>query len=173
MSEQLEKLKKRVAGLKGIRGFFEDYRFLSNFHLRNVVFENIMFSSVENAFQAAKTLDLTERKEFLPLKPNEAKWKGRKVKIRADWEEIKDSIMEDLVRQKFSQGELKDKLLATGDEYLEETNWWDDRYWGFCMGDCKRGPHKPEGLNKLGHILMKIRKELHGREATETQEQVS
>jgi predicted NAD-dependent protein-ADP-ribosyltransferase YbiA (DUF1768 family) len=61
--------------------------------------------------------------------------------------------MADLVRQKFQQPQLCAALLATGDEYLEETNWWKDTFWGVCNG---------EGLNKLGNILMMVREELKG-----------
>lgn len=136
---------------KGIRGFFEEYRFLSNFHLVKIEYEGLVYPSTENAFQAAKTLDLVKREEFLPLEPNKAKWLGRKVQLRSDWEQIKDSVMETVVRQKFSQDELKEKLLATGDVYLEETNWWKDTYWGVC---------NEVGKNKLGFILMKVREEL-------------
>lgn len=133
---------------KGIRGFFGEYRYMSNFHLSPVVFDGVTYPCVENAFQAAKTFDLEQRKPFVTLEPGQAKRAGRKVQLREDWEQVKDSVMEDLVRQKFSQKELKDKLLATGDTYLEETNWWKDTYWGVCNGI---------GKNTLGKILMKVR----------------
>lgn len=151
MSEELEKLKKQMAGKEGIRGFFEEYRYLSNFHPCEVRLTGIIYPTVENAFQAAKTLDFEERKPFVSFTAVEAKKGGRKVQLRSDWEEIKDSVMEDLVRQKFLFGELRDKLLSTGNLYLEETNWWKDTYWGVCNG---------VGKNTLGKILMKIREEL-------------
>jgi predicted NAD-dependent protein-ADP-ribosyltransferase YbiA (DUF1768 family) len=49
---------------------------------------------------------------------------------------------------KFTIPEMKDKLMATGDAYLEETNTWDDVYWGVCNG---------VGKNMLGRMLMYIR----------------
>lgn len=42
------------------------------------------------------------------------------------------------------------KLIKTGDAELIEGNWWGDKYWGMCNG---------EGMNKLGKILMQVRKE--------------
>ena len=42
--------------------FRGEYDFLSNFYKCNVEHEGVIYSSVENAFQAAKTLDLIERR---------------------------------------------------------------------------------------------------------------
>lgn len=57
-----------------------------------------------------------------------------------------------VVKSKFEQNsDLKDKLIATGDEYLEEGNTWNDTYWGVCRG---------KGKNILGKILMRVREEL-------------
>ena len=67
-------------------------------------------------------------------------------------EEVKDQIMYEIVLNKFSQNEeLREKLIATGDEYLAEGNTWHDTYWGVCNG---------KGKNKLGKILMQVREEL-------------
>jgi len=136
-----------------ITSFRGDYWFLSNFSLAVVDFEGITFTSVEAAFQAAKTLDIEERKRFTRYQPGEAKKEGRKLKLRSDWEEVKDDIMYKLVYAKFSNVSLgyKDKLLKTGDEYIREENTWGDRYWGTCNGI---------GQNKLGKILMRVREEL-------------
>lgn len=43
--------------------FRGEYDFLSNFYKCNVEHEGVIYSSVENAFQAAKTLDLIERRQ--------------------------------------------------------------------------------------------------------------
>ena len=74
--------------------------------------------------------------------------------MRKDWEEVKDELMEEILRSKFAQHtELKEKLLATGDAVLIEGNSWNDRYWGV---DIKSGA----GKNHLGKILMKVREDL-------------
>ena len=142
--------------MKEIKGFFKKYRFLSNFcYCDEVKLGNLKFNTVENAFQAAKTLDVEERKKFQNISPKEAKALGRRVKLRPDWEEIKDDIMQFLVDQKFRKDEdLKLQLLKTEEAYLEETNNWGDRYWGVDK----------IGENKLGWILMKVRKKLKRRE---------
>ena len=56
-----------------------------------------------------------------------------------------------IVRNKFiPNDDLMEKLIATGNAELIEGNWWKDTYWGVCDGI---------GENKLGKILMQIRKE--------------
>ena len=64
--------------------------------------------------------------------------------------------MEDCLRAKFAIPELKEMLLATGDEELIEGTWWHDQFWVVCYFD----QHKGEGQNHLGKLLMKIREEL-------------
>lgn len=137
-----------------IYGFFDEYRFLSNFHVAPVIYQGIEYPSSEHAYQAAKTLDENIRREFAALPtPNDAKHKGKKLKnIRPDWESIKYKVMYDIVFDKFIRNhDLKEKLLATGRKHLEETNWWGDKTWGVYNGI---------GKNWLGKILMIVRSEL-------------
>lgn len=136
-----------------INQFRGKYYFLSNFYLAPVEWNGIKYSNNEAAFQSAKLLSYEHRKQFAHLDPSAAKQKGRRVKLRHDWEHIKDQIMYEVCFAKFSQNEdLKMKLLATGDQYLEEGNTWGDKEWGTCKGI---------GQNKLGKILMQIRDELN------------
>lgn len=148
---------KKGAGMK-IDKFRDKYFFLSNFFQTRVKYNGLEFKNNEAAFQAQKVLDVEEQLQFTQLSPKEAKRRGRQVVLRADWEDVKDGIMEEIVRAKFSQhGNLKNKLLATGDAILIEGNTWNDRYWGV---DIRTG----EGQNRLGKILMKIRKEFQDEE---------
>lgn len=136
-----------------IYGFFKEHKFLSNFEVCEVEYEGIIYPSSEAAYQAAKVLeDEDKRMEFTRYNPSEARKKGQAIKLREDWKEVRDEIMETILIDKFTRHlNLRDKLLATGDKYLEETNWWGDRYWGVFMG---------QGENNLGKILMKIRENL-------------
>ena len=139
-----------------IDSFTNDNWFLSNFSPAEVEYEGVNYPTTEHAFQAAKTLDKDERKEFLKNKdPGHAKKLGRKVQIRSDWIDIRKYIMLDLLRQKFANDPLKTQLLDTGDIELIEGNWWGDTYWGVCKGI---------GENMLGKLLMKVRDELRGTE---------
>lgn len=136
-----------------ICGFFNEYRFLSNFYEVPVQYNGLLFRSSEAAFQAQKCPERAN--EFLNLSPDEAKRMGRKVNIRSDWESVKDTVMYEIVLAKFSQNEaLKKKLIDTGDAFLAEENWWGDKYWGTVNG---------VGRNQLGKTLMKVRMELIGK----------
>jgi ribA/ribD-fused uncharacterized protein len=131
-----------------IKGFFGDYRWLSNYHLIDIDFEGLVYPSTEHAYQAAKTNNLSIREEFLGLTCNEARLKGQEIELRPDWEDIKFSVMYKVNEIKFENEELLAMLKETGTKYLEETNDWGDTLWGICNG---------EGKNDLGSILMKIR----------------
>jgi ribA/ribD-fused uncharacterized protein len=134
-----------------INSFEGDDRYLSNFAPSRVYLDKMWFDSVEEAYQAAKTLDLNARKLFQGVGPSRAKKAGKALALRPDWNDVKLGIMEDLLRQKFSDPDLKAKLLATKDAELIEGNWWGDTFWGVCRGT---------GQNHLGKLLMKIRSEL-------------
>ncbi len=137
-----------------IDNFRGEYFFLSNFFSASVEWEGLTYLNSEAAFQAAKVLTMEERLQFVYLDPSRAKRKGRQVKLRADWEQVKYGIMEEIVRAKFTQNaELGKKLIATGDAELIEGNIWGDTCWGI---DLRNG----KGSNYLGRILMKVRAEL-------------
>lgn len=137
---------------KNVKGFFYEYRFLSNFELCSVYYEGLMYPSSENAYQAAKTLDKEERKKFVDMTPGQSKAAGKILEIREDWSNVKVEVMYDIVKDKFNRNmRLKYQLLGTDEKHLEETNYWSDTYWGVCDG---------VGLNHLGEILMRVRKEL-------------
>lgn len=133
-------------------GFFGEYRWMSNFHPIDIVWEGIVYPTTEHAFQASKTISIEEKKIISSVaKPSEAKRVGGKVSLRADWELIKVPTMLQINLIKFQNSVLAEKLLSTDGMYLEETNWWGDTFWGVC--DFK-------GKNILGEILMLIRKQI-------------
>jgi ribA/ribD-fused uncharacterized protein len=136
--------------------FQGEYRFLSNFWPAEVIYEGITYPTAEHAYQAAKTLDVEQRKKIAAMKtPAEAKSAGRALKLRDDWETAKFTVMEDVVHYKFTHhDDLRARLLATNDAILEEGNTWNDRVWGICP------PNSGQGENHLGKILMTIRSEL-------------
>jgi ribA/ribD-fused uncharacterized protein len=139
-----------------INGFTGEYSWLSNFQISLVNLDNCVYPTVEHAYQAAKTLNYTKRLSIRDaLKPSAAMAFGRALTdVRPDWEEVKLDVMLDLLREKFSNNMyLREKLLETGDEYLEETNTHGDHFYGVCDGI---------GLNHLGHLIMQVRKELRG-----------
>lgn len=131
-----------------IDSFKGKYEFLSNYYTHEFNYKGLTFQNSEAAFQAQKTTDEKIKAAFQNLPPNEAKKLGRSVKLRSDWEDIKDDVMFDILCTKFTDPKLSKMLLDTGEEELVEGNTWNDKYWGVCNG---------EGINRLGKLLMAIR----------------
>lgn len=143
-----------------ITGFFEEFRFLSNFHehpeapvfIDGLDGTQISCCTVENAFQALKSDEPQARRLIAEAPtPGQSKKMGKRVTLRKDWEIVKIGAMTELLVQKFTQSPLKEMLLATGDAELIEGNTWGDKFWCVCDG---------EGQNNLGILLMKIREGL-------------
>ena len=122
--------------------------FLSNLFETKIQIGELVFENAEAAFQSFK--DLKRQKEFEKIDGVTAKRLGKKVNLRNDWTEVKIEIMELVLRAKFSNEALKEKLKATGNVELIETNHWADYFWGVCNG---------RGKNELGKLLMKLRGE--------------
>lgn len=142
-----------------IKEFKNQYFFLSNFYECPIYYNKLVFCNAEAAFQAQKAIDEKDQYKFINLNASQARKLGKTVQLRKDWEEIKDNVMYEIVKRKFTiNKELQQKLLETKEEELVEGNWWHDTYWGV---DSKTGT----GQNKLGKILMKVREEVKNNNA--------
>jgi predicted NAD-dependent protein-ADP-ribosyltransferase YbiA (DUF1768 family) len=133
-----------------IKGFFGNYRFLSNMWKCKIQVNTYCFPSVENAYQAFKR-PISDWDVFEKCSPIESKSVNDDLVVDNDWHINKFEIMYCLNKIKYQQHDLKYLLLSTEEKYLEETNWWDDKFWGVC---------KNVGENNLGKILMEIRKNI-------------
>ena len=135
-----------------IRGFFGQYRWLSNFYHVPINYEGILYPTVEHAYQAAKTLD-TETREFISKidTPGKAKQFGKALTLRSDWANVRLPIMGELLRIKFYHPSLAQRLLSTDNQELIEENYWGDVFWGVCNN---------KGENNLGELIMQIREDL-------------
>ena len=132
-----------------INKFNDDTYYLSNFSPYPVKYNGVAYKNAEAAFQAQKCIKPDDRLLFADLDSSQAKKLGRKISLRPDWEFCKVNIMREIVQAKFNQNaDLRERLLSTGDEYLEEGNDWGDRIWGTVDG---------KGANLLGLILMELR----------------
>lgn len=131
-----------------ITEFRNKYYFLSNFSPCSIEYDGLHYNSVEAAFQAQKCPE--RAKEFCNLSASDARFLGRRVKLRPNWELVKIGIMADLLLAKFYQDPLRQMLLDTGDLKLIEGNSWGDLFWG---ADLKTG----KGKNMLGILLMELR----------------
>ena len=131
------------------------YGVFSNFSRHAITLKSKTWPTTEHYFQAQKFADTPyEERVRLTESPRFAANMGRNrsLSLRSDWEQVKDDVMRDAIRAKFTQyPDLKKILLDTGDdEIVEHTT--NDSYWA-DGGDGS-------GKNMLGKILMEIREEL-------------
>ncbi|MFT4090540.1 MAG: NADAR family protein [Asticcacaulis sp.] len=133
------------------------YAEFSNFALYGIEMDGIWWRTVEHYFQAQKFIDNAYRVRISKAStPKDAKALGRTrtLRIRDDWDTVRDQIMLVAVRKKFTtHPDLKTLLLATGEEPLAEAA-PGDYYWGIGADGT--------GENKLGTILEQVRYELRG-----------
>jgi len=164
---------KSVADAVPISFFRGRYEFLSNFHRCDVAISPStlmlgddllvgpsqgieVYPTSEHAFQAGKTFDANERRRVREADiPSRAKGMGRRVKLRPDWEQVKEEVMLVVLRAKFSDDGLARLLLDTGERPLVEGNTWGDSEWG-----CVQRGGAWVGENKLGKALEIVRAEL-------------
>ena len=135
----------------------------SNFSRHRIFLKEKLWPTTEHYFQAQKFAG-TEHEEAVRMAPSakEAAQMGRERKrpLRADWESVKDAVMRDALRAKFSQhAALRAILIETRDaELVEHTA--NDSYWG-DGGDGS-------GKNMLGRLLMEVRAELRAAPADQS-----
>lgn len=134
------------------------YGCFSNFSAHPIQLKNKSWKTTEHYFQAQKFPD-TEHEETIRSinSPMIAARMGRdrKKPLRKDWEIVKDEVMREALRAKFTQHkDLREVLLGTGGAILVEHT-ANDNYWG----DGGNG----SGKNMLGILLMELREELRNK----------
>jgi ribA/ribD-fused uncharacterized protein len=134
----------------------ETHREFSNFAAFWIDLDGERWPTTEHYYQAQKFIDLqVQAKIRAAAKPIIAKSLADKHrdKMRSDWDAIKDDVMYRAVRRKFElYPELRELLLATGNEEIAEAGPNHDAYWGIGRDGT--------GQNKLGKIIERIRSEL-------------
>lgn len=148
-----------------IRFFKQDraeFPFLSNFFPAQVKIDAFTWPTTEHYYQTCKLEswydNATNVKAFEDIRnaptPGAAKSKGKRLKIRPDWEEKKEAYMLKALKAKFGQhANLATALLRTKNAHLIEDS-PRDSYWGEADGD---------GKNRLGVLLMQVREALKNR----------
>ncbi len=155
--------------MKAITNFAEEQNmFLANIYPERVVFtyDGIEYRNFETAYQSQKMQRVEDRRHVAKMHPFDAKGYARTRLSRKGWDKplpegveapsklctcLKDKVMYELLQLKFSNPELKAKLLATGDAIINKENSQGEIYWGTCQGI---------GEGKIGKMLMEIRSQL-------------
>lgn len=128
--------------------------YLSNSYQAVFYEEGISWPSVEHYFQAHKfpNIPYYDIIRTAPT-PEKAKEYGRssKYKILSNWDKIREDIMRNAMRLKFSQNLiLREALKDTKNNHIEYDS--DEDFWG--------NGTKGNGQNLMGECLMAIREEL-------------
>ena len=139
-----------------VRFYEHDFYPLSNFSAFTLEWKDRRFDTSEAAYHWEKFVGnptLMTAVQYAPSAHEAFKVAERNKPFRrADWDDVKVSIMRDILRAKAAQHEyVRRKLLATGDRELVEDSWRDD-FWGW-------GPNR-DGQNMLGKLWMEVRAEL-------------
>ena len=132
----------------------DKYWELSNFAGFGFELNGYRWKTMEHYFQAMKFEDTTQFEKILNSgSPKQAKDLGqsRTMPIRSDWDQVKEQVMIEGLRAKFSIPELRELLLKTGKKKLIENSPY-DKYWGIGSNG--------KGKNRLGELLMQLRNEL-------------
>jgi N-glycosidase YbiA len=133
-----------------------EYGCFSNFSPHAFTVVGVRYRTSEHYFQAQKfahsPADMQAVIDAKTPKSAANAGRDRARPLRPDWETVKDEVMRQAIRHKFSAHEdIRAVLLNTGDAQLVE-NAPHDYYWGIG----KNG----SGKNMLGVILMQVRAEL-------------
>ena len=133
----------------------DDYGEFSNFAAYDITIDGKRWPTSEHYFQAMKFEDPAYREKIRKVRsPSVAASMGRdrSVKIRRNWDSMRQSVMKRALLAKFTQhADLRQLLLDTGDRKLVEHTSNDD-----VWGDGGDG----SGKNLLGVLLMQVRAEL-------------
>ena len=139
-------------------GFYpREFYPLDNFSSFKVEWNGYLYASLEEAYQAARFMGVNE--ELVEkIKSSHSADEAQRIaysnkdKQREDWDEIKVSVMEELLRLKIEQNPyVKKKLLQTKDYMIVEDS-PKDSFWGW-------GENR-DGENNLGKLWMKLRNEI-------------
>lgn len=144
--------------VKEVIGFYpREFYCLDNFSSFKVKYNGYVYSTAEEAYQAAKFYQCAPkivdaiRNSFSAHEAQKIARENTNLQ-RTDWEKIKLCVMEEILRAKVQQNPyVLKKLLETKNHTIVEDS-PKDNYWGW--GPCRNGE------NMLGRLWMKIRDEI-------------
>jgi ribA/ribD-fused uncharacterized protein len=128
------------------------WREFSNFAATPITIDGKEYPTVEHYFQACKAATEWEHEMVrAAATPAEARQLGRTIRLRPDWEMVKEDVMTTGLLAKFEQYErLRELLLSTGARPLHEDSPHDVQ-WGWQDG---------AGQDRMGRLLEKVRTRL-------------
>jgi len=145
-------------GINQYIGFYNrEFYCLDNFSSFKILYKDVLYSSVEEAYQAQKFIE-TAPEIALMIRNSGSAHEAKIIahnypeSVYEDWDQVKVQVMEELLMAKVSQHSyVKKKLLETGFHTIVEDS-PTDHFWGIGLDR--------NGQNMLGKLWMKIRAEL-------------
>ena len=138
-----------------ITKFKNEYEFLSMDYPTKIIYNGFEFNNAETAFIASKCDNIKQQKKLSRLNAVSARKKKSSIPDNPVWEKKKDRELFNILKIKFSDPELKQKLIDTFPKKLMNNVSYNDPVYGIYLG---------KGSNKLGKYLMKLREELMPKE---------
>jgi len=123
----------------------------------DIEYKGTIYPSVEHAYMSAKSDDPMWKSYCANrnISPGDVKRESKNLVLVPNWSQIKLEVMEECLLKKYNQEPHRIDLLETGDQNIQEGNWWGDTFWGV---DITKNPNF--GENHLGRLIMKIRDSL-------------
>lgn len=141
----------------------------SNFYYSPFYHEGVFFKWSEQAIMWRKAklfgAEKVMKKILLAEEPQQCKILGRSKEINfcdEVWDENKEKIFLEVLRDKFKLTELREQLLSTGERELVEASPY-DTIWGIGMRENHpdvTDKKKWRGQNLLGKLLTELREEI-------------
>jgi len=145
-----------------IIGFTDKYLFLSDYFNQSFKYDGIVYNNAICAYLAQLIENPTQKNIISHAIPRDAiQMIKRSKNVRQLTDEEKFDLMYQVCKAKFSNKELKDKLLATENEELINQTTWDNPFWGKT---------NKQGKNTLGKVLMKLREDLKPKKKSKKKE---
>lgn len=137
-----------------IGSFTGEMSFLSDYHIEEGVtihYSGLEFPSVHNAYLAASCLRKDDMKRFVGISPKEADslMRSGSIEKRPDWDNAKEDVLRTLLKEKYADKNLMDRLAATGSAMLINGNSYDKDL----------GSSRGRGRNLLGRLQEELRDE--------------
>ena len=148
-------------------GIHSSFNFLSNYYPTTISYDNHEFEDIERAYQYAKCMKFNDiensEKIMCSRSPSAAKHIGSSVKNfkPKEWDNVKEDVMLELLRTKFSTGSgMAKKLTDTVGKSLAEAGQSAVYSIGMSLNNKDLFDTQRWSKNLLGKLLMKVREEL-------------
>lgn len=151
-----------------VQNFLKSTNPFSNFYVceRPFEFRGRLWNCSEMAYQACKAVHEEDIDKLAAMTdPFEAREFGQTIDMRKDWFDVRIKEMYAVLEAKFSDPELREVLLQTGDNYLREQCRNGEAFWGFYTPPNSMCKQPRGGENALGMCLMLLRAQIRSSEA--------